>query len=201
MTKFILPLTALLSSCITSPNKSIDLLAQPQNWSESNFGSNGEIHFSPNLLKLDMGDPITGITWNKKFPKQNYEISLEAKRTQGNDFFCGLTFPVNEDFCSLIISGWGGTVTGLSSLNGLDASENKTTTPLDFENNHWYKITLSVTDESIIVSIDHKEIIKIDHTKHKLSIRPEVDPSTPLGIATFYTSAEYRNFHYSHRDN
>ena len=195
MIKFILPLTALFSSCITSPHKSIDLLDEPNNWSKSNFGSNGEIGFEPNLLKLNMGDPITGITWNKSFPKKNYEITLEAKRTQGNDFFCGLTFPVNENFCSLIVSGWGGMVTGLSNLDGLDASENKTTKILDFENNRWYKIRLRVSETFIQVWLDNKELIKIDHTQHKISIRPEVDPSKPLGLATFYTSAEYRNFH------
>ena len=195
MIKFILPLTALFSSCITSPHKSIDLLDEPNNWSKSNFGSNGEIGFEPNLLKLNMGDPITGITWNKSFPKKNYEITLEAKRTQGNDFFCGLTFPVNENFCSLIVSGWGGMVTGLSNLDGLDASENKTTKILDFENNRWYKIRLRVSETFIQVWLDNKELIKIDHTQHKISIRPKVDPSKPLGLATFYTSAEYRNFH------
>ena len=192
------PALLLMVSCIAPQITSIDLLENKASWSESNYGSNGEINFSKNLLSLDMGDPITGVTWNKRLPASvNYEICLEAKRTQGNDFFCGLTFPVNQSQLSLILSGWGGTVTGISSLDGLDASENHTSQTIYFKDNQWYKIRLQVTDKLIQVWIDQELIIIFNHTKHKLSIRPEVTPSTPLGLATFYTAAQYRNFHFT----
>jgi len=192
------PILLLISSCLSPQEKSIDLLENKSHWSESNYGSNGEISFSNNLLTLDMGDPISGVTWNKALPKLiNYEIKLDARRMQGNDFFCGLTFPVGKDNLSLILSGWGGTVTGISSLNNLDASENITSQTLDFNDKQWYEIRLRVTDESIKVWIDNKLIINFDHTQYKLSIRPEVEPSTPLGLATFYTSAQYRNFYFT----
>jgi hypothetical protein len=48
----------------------------------------------------------------------NYEIKLEAKKVTGNDFFCGMTFPVGDSFCSFIVGGWGGPVVGLSSIDG-----------------------------------------------------------------------------------
>ena len=57
----------------------------------------------------------------------DYEVTLEAMRVDGNDFFCGMTFPAGKDPCTLIVGGWGGTVVGLSSINGMDASENETT--------------------------------------------------------------------------
>lgn len=60
-------------------------------------------------------------------PVMNYELSLEAMRVDGSDFFCGLTFPVGSNFCSFIVGGWGGGVVGLSSLNSEDASQNETT--------------------------------------------------------------------------
>ena len=67
----------------------------------------------------------------------------------GIDFFCGLTFPVKEDFCSFIVGGWAGAVVGLSTIDGLDASENETTKLMRFEKDEWYKIKLRVTFEKI----------------------------------------------------
>ena len=61
------------------------------------------------------------------FPKVDYEVNLDAKRVAGNDFFCGITFPVGKRFCSLIVGGWGGATVGLSSIDGKDAAENETT--------------------------------------------------------------------------
>ena len=58
---------------------------------------------------------MTGITWTNEVPTNNYEISLEAMRVEGSDFFCALTFPVGNDPCSFIVGGWGGGVVGLSS--------------------------------------------------------------------------------------
>jgi len=74
---------------------------------------------------------LTGITWTGEFPKSGYEIRFEAARLEGNDFFAGITFPVKDSFCSWINGGWGGTVVGLSSLDGDDASENDTSTSRD----------------------------------------------------------------------
>ena len=51
---------------------------------------------------------MTGITWTNEMPRMGYEISLEAMRVEGSDFFCGLTFPVGKDYLSLIVGGWGG---------------------------------------------------------------------------------------------
>ena len=77
-----------------------------------------------------------------KLPKTNFEISLDAKRVQGHDFFCGLTFPVGDSFASLIVGGWGGAVCGISSIDGNDASSNDTTTRRKFDNDKWYHIRL-----------------------------------------------------------
>ena len=80
-----------------------------------------------------MGDPFTGINWTNDFPKMNYEVALDAMRVMGSDFFCGLTVPVGDTFCSLIVGGWGGSLVGISSLDGMDASENETTKFISFE--------------------------------------------------------------------
>ena len=76
---------------------------------------------------MKSGDPFTGLNWTNTFPEANYEITMEAMRLSGSDFFCGLTVPVGTNFCSLIVGGWGGSLFGISSIDGMDASENETT--------------------------------------------------------------------------
>jgi hypothetical protein len=140
-----------------------------------------------------MGADLTGITWTGEHPTMNYELSLEAMRVDGNDFFCGLTFPVGKDPCSLIVGGWGGALVGLSSLDGFDASENETSQVIDFQKNRWYKIRLRVTQPKIEAWIDDKQLIDVETEGRKISIRIEVERSRPLGIASYSTTAALRD--------
>ncbi|MBE3087056.1 MAG: hypothetical protein IMZ64_12665, partial [Bacteroidetes bacterium] len=120
-----------------------------QGWEITNFGPQGPVYVSGGEIILGAGDGCTGIPWKGDFPTSDYEVTLDAMRVNGNDFFCGMTFPVGKDPCSLIIGGWGGTTVGLSSINGIDASENSTTTLMKFEKEHWYHIYLCVTETQI----------------------------------------------------
>src|SRR5687768_599129 len=130
-------------------------------WKITPFGGQGEVFVKDGSLILEMGSDMTGVTWTKAYPKDDYEITLEAMRTAGSDFFCGLTFPVGEDPCSLIVGGWGGGTVGLSSIDDADASENETTTFHSFLDNRWYKIRLRVTKEKIEAWIDKEQIVKL----------------------------------------
>lgn len=167
-----------------------------QNWRVTNFGGQGQVKVQNGQIILEMGDDMTGITWTGDLPRINYEIELEAMRLDGHDFFCGLTFPVGESPCSLIVGGWGGTVVGLSSLDGRDASENETTMHMNFSSNQWYKIRLRVTDGRIEAWIDAGKVVDVLTKGRKISIRPEVDLSRPLGIATWRTTAALRNLRF-----
>lgn len=166
-------------------------------WKNSMFGGDGEIivDVDDGVLILDRGNELTGVTWKdaKVLPKFNYEILLEAQRLEGSDFFCGLTFPIKDDPCSLILGGWGGTVCGISSLDFKDASENETTLFREFKNGQWYKIRLRVLEKRITAWIDGKEIIDVDLTGKKIGIRSEVEPSKPLGFCSYSTKAALRN--------
>lgn len=164
-----------------------------EGWEITNFGPQGPVYVSGGEIILGMGDGCTGITWKRDFPVRNYEVSLEAMRLEGNDFFCGMTFPVGKDPCTLIVGGWGGTTVGLSSINGKDASENVTTTLMKFEKKHWYQISLKVTETDIVASIDSIKIIDFKFVNNKLSIRPEVELSKPFGITSWRTTAAIRN--------
>ena len=162
-------------------------------WEITNFGTQGDVYVSGDKIILGMGDGCTGITWKEDFPTANYEVTLEAMRVEGNDFFCGMTFPVGKNPCSLIVGGWGGTVVGLSSINGMDASENETMEIRQFEKDHWYRIRLKVTSETIQASIDDEIVIDFTIGENLLSIRPEVELSKPFGIASWRTTAAIRN--------
>jgi hypothetical protein len=162
-------------------------------WEITNFGPQGPVYVSGGTIILGMGDGCTGVTYKKAFPEMNYQITLDAKRVSGNDFFCGMTFPVGKFPCTLIVGGWGGSVVGLSSINGRDASENETTRIISFASDRWYHISLRVTTDSIIALIDSSRVIDFGIDKKRLSIRPEVELSRPFGIASWKTTAAIRN--------
>ncbi len=163
-------------------------------WKSTEFGGEGRVTVADGQINLEAGADLTGITWaGGALPKMNYEISLEAVKTSGSDFFCGLTFPVANSFCSLILGGWGGGIVGLSSLDGADASENETTQVMEFPENRWYKVRVRVTPNRIQAWLDEKSIIDVDTSEHSIDIRMEVELSKPLGIATWKTSAALRN--------
>jgi 3-keto-disaccharide hydrolase len=162
-------------------------------WEITNFGPQGPVQVSGEKIILGMGDGCTGINWKGEFPRNNYKVSLEAKRVSGNDFFAGITFPVGDDYCSFIVGGWGGTVVGLSSINKVDASENETSSSRKFEKDVWYKICLIVKTDTIKALIDDEVVVDFAIGNKKLSIRPEVFLSKPFGISSWNTTAALRN--------
>ena len=107
------------------------------------FKEHGPVEVKDGAIVLGEGRPATGIRWTGEFPKINYEVTLEAKRIEGNDFFCGVTFPVGKSPCTLILGGWGGTAVGLSNIDNNSAIENETTQFRDFKRDRWYAIRLA----------------------------------------------------------
>jgi|SRR5579862_5662965 len=166
------------------------------NWKATDFGGHGEVTVVDGQIKIAMGADLSGITWtNGSLPKTDYEISLDSIKLDGSDFFCGLTFPVADSSCSLIIGGWGGGLIGLSSLDGLDASENETSRSMFLDTGHWYHVRLRVTPAKIEAWLDDKTIIDASITGRKVSLRPgSIYLSEPLGVATYSTTAGLKNF-------
>jgi hypothetical protein len=165
------------------------------NWQTTDFAGGIEARVEKGAIQIESGAELSGITWtNGSLPKTDYEISLDAMKTQGNDFFCGLTFPVGDSFCSLILGGWGGGVVGLSSIDGMDASENETTKSLYFTADKWYRVRVRVTDQKIQSWLDDELIIDVPRENRDFSLRfGEIIKSKPLGIATYETSAALKN--------
>jgi len=205
---FLIPLAVIINSCKggaqerKSGTAEIPEVGAPgllfngtnlEGWEISNFGPQGAVNVSGESIILGMGDGCTGITWKKDFPEEDYEVTLQAKRIEGTDFFCGITFPVGKSPCTLVVGGWGGSVVGLSSINGMDASENETKTLRKFEKDHWYAIRLRVEGDKISAWIDDEMVVDFAIGNKVLSIRPEVELSKPFGIATFMTTAALRD--------
>jgi hypothetical protein len=165
-------------------------------WRITNFGPQGPVNVSDSAIILSFGDGATGITWEGDFPVVNYEISLDAMRISGHDFFCALTFPVRDEYCTMINGGWGGALVGISSIDGQDASENFTRTRYIFKNGKWYNIRVQVGQDAILCFIDDDEVIRVPLSTHTFSVRSEVGLSRPLGIASWHTTAALRNIRF-----
>jgi hypothetical protein len=162
-------------------------------WKVTPFAGRAEVGCISGLILLNMGDPFTGVSFTNPTPTMNYEIALDAMRVMGSDFFCGLTVPVGESHCSLIVGGWGGGLVGISSLDGMDASENETTKYESFESGRWYRVRLRVTKNRIEGWIDERKLIDVNTTDRKISLRPgDIELSKPLGIACWQSSAALR---------
>src|SRR5262249_37114390 len=163
-------------------------------WGSTNFGGGGGVSVQDGAVLLERGSDMTGITYDRRdFPRLDYEVTLEGKRVGGNDFFCTTTFPVGDAHCSLVVGGWGGTVVGLSSLDGRDASENETRTLRAFKPDRWYGVRLRVTAEKIQAWIDEEKVVDVATKGKKLSIRPECDLCRPFGVATWRTTGAVRD--------
>lgn len=166
------------------------------NWAVTDFAGHGPVTIEAGQIKIAMGDDLGGINWtNGPLPKTDYEISLNAVKVAGGDFFCGLTFPVGDASCSLIVGGWGGGLVGLSSLDDLDASENDTSKSMYLETGHWYHVVLRVTPKKIQAWLDNNKVVDASIVGRKVSLRPgAIYLSEPLGVATYSTTAELKDF-------
>ena len=166
-------------------------------WERTDFAGKGDIRIDENgSMVLEMGAELSGVHWKGKteLPKINYEVTLQAKRTMGSDFFCGLTFPFKESHATLILGGWGGSLIGISSLDDFDASENDTGDAYVFEDKKWYDVRLRVTEAKLQVWLDDKMVIDSDVEGRKVSMRfGEIEMSVPFGICTYATTGVLRN--------
>jgi hypothetical protein len=162
-------------------------------WKAPNFSGQGTVEIENGTMVLGSGDELTGMNLAAVPPKNNYEVSLEATRLDGTDFFCGLTLPYGDAAFTIILGGWGGALVGLSSINGDDASENETTKFIKFDKGRWYKIRARVTPEKIEAWLDDEKIINVETEGKKISMRAgEIESSVPFGLATFRTRGAFR---------
>ncbi|MBI5684458.1 MAG: DUF1080 domain-containing protein [Verrucomicrobia bacterium] len=165
-------------------------------WKPTNFIGKGKVEVKDGCILLGKGNDLTGVSFveTNSLSRTDYEIELEGKRVGGYDFFCGLTFPVGKACCTLVLGGWGGSVVGISSIDGMDASENETTKSMEFVKDRWYAIRVRVTAEKIECWIDKEQIVDVTITGKRIGMRfGEIEESAPLGIASYNTASAFKN--------
>lgn len=164
-------------------------------WSVIEFA--GHAGASVNLrgyLQVEAGYGLSGVLCEMPVPHSDYEVMLSARRISGDDFFCGLTVPVGDAHCTLIVGGWGGSVFGISSIDGLDASENETSSIHKFETGRWYKIRFRVSADRLKVWLDGKKLIDVNIAGRQISLRPgAISKAVPFSLTTYATTAQFRN--------
>jgi hypothetical protein len=167
----------------------------PNHWEAINGAADLGWDAESNVMRIGVGTDLNGVRWTGPSPVAPYVVELEARRMSGNDFFCGLTFPVRTgtECVSLIVGGWGGSLVGISSIDGLDASENSTGSQHEFENQRWYRIRVEVGNERLQAWIDDRQVVDVDTEGRRLSLREgPIEYCAPWGLATWMTSAEVR---------
>jgi thiamine biosynthesis lipoprotein len=169
-------------------------------WKATDFAGGGEVRVDPNFrggppaIVVDAGARLSGLNWTGEVPRTNYELTLESMKIEGHDFHCALTFPVGDSHATLVLGGWGGTVVGISSIDDQDASESQSRRYADFPTDRWFRVRLRVTPAKIEAWLDDKQIVDEEITGRKVSLRPgDISRQIPLGLATYQTSAAYRN--------
>jgi len=167
--------------------------AMPE-WTVADFAGGTDIHVLDGVLIIECGNEMTGVRWSGEPPAKDYEITLEAMRLSGGDFFCGLTAPYKETVFSLIVGGWGGTCVGISSLDWLDAYNNETAQFRTFRSHVWYPVKLRVAGDRIQAWVDKEQLVDVEVSNRDVDIRWEMEPTKPLGIATWRTTGAIRNF-------
>lgn len=163
-------------------------------WKSANYPDAGKVAVRDGAIFLGKGSPMTAAVYTKGgLPRRDYELSLEAKKLDGGDFFATTTFPVGDAYCSLVVGGWGGGVVGLSSLNSLDASENETSTQKEFQRDRWYRIRIRVTGDRIVAWIDDDKLVDVGTEGKRVGIRLECAACKPFGFCTWNTVGAVRH--------
>jgi hypothetical protein len=167
-----------------------------KNWKSTEFGGEGEVEIEDGQIIVHAGATLSGVNWTgPALPKENFEIELDAKKIDGSDFFLALTFPYKNDFASLVLGGWGGSVMGISSVNGFDAANNEWSSAHEFKKNQWYHIRLRATSARITAWLDNnpQPFLDLETEGKEISTRSDIDAAKPLGLSTYQTSAAYKN--------
>lgn len=165
-------------------------------WRTTPFANHGEVRIKEDLVSLDPGAPMTGVTAPDFKPRLNYEIRFEASRLRGNDFFTSLTFPYKDSHATWVNGGWGGDIIGISSIDNWDASENETRAYFNFENNRFYRFRLQVSATHIKAWIDDKQVIDLAVNGRAIGLRRGMDLTMPLSLFSYNTASSIRKVEY-----
>lgn len=168
-------------------------------WQQSGIPDEGVLQRSGQELTLPAGQPMTGCKFSAwqdlGLPGTDYRIDYEAMRVEGEDAFGMCTFPVagHGAHATFVIGGWGGTLTGISSIDFKDASENSTRAEQRFANGVWHRVHLEVRPDDIRAWVNDRPVVNVSIKGRNVSLRPGyIDHCLPFGFATWNTEARIR---------
>jgi hypothetical protein len=188
-------------------------------WQKIEYGGAAEVEVEDGAIVVRGGIELTGVRYLGTLPAMNYEVELETKLVAGSDFFCGLTFPAvrqskpqkdgkappktvdGKSFqdhlappcCTLVLGGWGGGLTGISSIDHMDAANNNTTGFQKFTEDKWYRVRLRVTENRLEAWLNGEKIVDEDVKDNELTMRTgDIEMSVPFGISTWQTTGAVR---------
>jgi hypothetical protein len=68
-----------------------------EGWKKCDFYKAGDVNVEDGMIIMSKGVSMSGITSTRQdLPTTNYELSYEAMRLAGRDFFAAATFPVGK---------------------------------------------------------------------------------------------------------
>ncbi|MGK0185545.1 MAG: hypothetical protein ACI9R3_001323 [Verrucomicrobiales bacterium] len=161
--------------------------------------ANAGVEFtSDDSCRLPAGEPFSAIRYEGPWdlPVTDYEITYDARRIEGADFFAALTFPVNslKTCATFIPGGWGGSVTGISCIDGINASANETTSTFNYAVDQWYTFRIEVRPDMMKVWNGTAIIAKVPLAGKTISLRPgDIEHCAPLGLSSYMTTGDVRN--------
>jgi sugar phosphate isomerase/epimerase len=163
-------------------------------WKETDFAGKGEVEVKDGQLILNVGGDLTGVNLPAAPATIDYEVEFQAMRVEGDDFFIGFTFPVGDKHVTFIAGGWGGSVTGISPVNGENASENETTQFKKYDNGKWYAVRVKVTKSKLEAWVDKEQVVDLELEGKQLAMRVgEIESSVPFGFATWRTKGALKD--------
>lgn len=165
-----------------------------EGWEVTPFGGEGPVRVTADAIEMEYGSMLTGIRLadSNGMPRTNYELRVVAARLSGTDAFCALTFPVGDSHATLVAGGWGGELTGISNLDGRDASLNETATRRLYESGRDYALRVRVTPERIRAWVDGETVADVSLAGREVGPGDEALLARPLGVSSYATTARVR---------
>jgi hypothetical protein len=168
-------------------------------WQKAGIPEEGSMQLTGQVLTLPAGLPMTGCrfpAWQSLgLPETDYAIEYEAMRAEGEDIFGMCTFPVSShsSHATFVIGGWGGGLTGISSIDFKDASENSTRAEQKFANGVWHHVRIEVRPEDIRAWVNRRPVVNVSIKGRQVGLRPGyIDHCLPFGFATWNTQGRIR---------
>ena len=155
-------------------------------WWEGDRG--GKVRVIDGRVVLEPGDPLTAMSWTGEFPRDDYEIALEAMRLEGN-FACPvICFPVGAESCRFMAGGWANSVVGIGTVDGRTALRNVTTRRMGTATNIWYRVRLRVSKARVQAWLDDQQVVDLARAGRRFGTIPGW-PADALTFCSFGRSS------------